>query len=78
MKHRGFILLFASVLMALCITTIPTASARKKEKAVETPATAESGATPAKAEKKPEKNMNDFSEYTKIVDDFFKGLDSSN
>lgn len=39
--------------MALCITTIPTASARKKEKAVETPATTESGATTAKAEKKP-------------------------
>ena len=25
-------------------------------------------------EKEPEKNMNDFSEYTKIVDEFFKGL----
>ena len=25
-------------------------------------------------EKEPEKNMSDFSEYTKIVDDFFKGL----
>ena len=61
MRNKRFILLVATVAMALCITTIPSVSARKKEKVVEatTQAVTIEQTTP-KGEKKPIKVTTEF------------------